>query len=260
MRRKIASFDVDMTLLDHKDYKIPESARRALEKLRKDYYIVLSTGRDMDAKYSAGFADGVEPDAVIHLNGSKITVGNKLIYEHRMDPQLVMQLMHYAEGKPFAIGLTNGAEDFFMNPEYVVRQDMIRWKSSDRCFRDPEKILECPVRTLCYMGSMTWAKKIEEAFPMLKLPPFAARTGADVVEKTVSKAKGLQIVCDYFGVDMKDTVAFGDSLNDYEIVKAAGIGVAMGNAFPELKEAADYVTTPIGEDGVWNACVALGLF
>ena len=48
-------------------------------------------------------------------------------------------------------------------------------------------------------------------------------------------------------------------MNDLEIIREAGIGVAMGNAVSELKEAADYVTTPIGEDGIYRACVHLGL-
>ena len=59
---------------------------------------------------------------------------------------------------------------------------------------------------------------------------------------------------------LKNTIAFGDSMNDYEIVTTAGIGVAMGNGHPQLKAAADYVTAPIGEDGVYKACEALHLF
>ena len=49
-------------------------------------------------------------------------------------------------------------------------------------------------------------------------------------------------------------------MNDMEIIRAAGCGVAMGNAIPALKEAADYVTDPIDRDGIWNACKKLGLF
>ena len=49
-------------------------------------------------------------------------------------------------------------------------------------------------------------------------------------------------------------------MNDLEILTAAGIGVAMGNGHPQLKAAADYVTAPIGEDGVYKACEALHLF
>ena len=49
-------------------------------------------------------------------------------------------------------------------------------------------------------------------------------------------------------------------MNDYEIVTTAGTGVAMGNAHPQLKAAADYVTDDISKDGVYKACEALHLF
>lgn len=57
---------------------------------------------------------------------------------------------------------------------------------------------------------------------------------------------------------MERTVAFGDSMNDYEVVQEAGIGIAMGNAVEELKMVADYVTDDIDRDGVWKACRHFG--
>ena len=50
--KTLISFDVDMTLLDHATYKIPDSAMEAIEALRKNHFIVLATGRDMDTYYS----------------------------------------------------------------------------------------------------------------------------------------------------------------------------------------------------------------
>ena len=52
---------------------------------------------------------------------------------------------------------------------------------------------------------------------------------------------------------MEETAAVGDSMNDYEMVREAGVGIAMGNAVSKLKEAADYVTADIGEDGLEKA-------
>ena len=101
---------------------------------------------------------------------------------------------------------------------------------------------------------------MEKQFPQLKFPMFAGKEGADVVEIEASKAEGLKRLCAYFNVPLRDTVAFGDSMNDYEILMEAGTGVAMGNSVPKLKEIADYITTDIEEDGVWNACLALNLF
>lgn len=258
-RKGIASFDMDMTLLDHRDFKIPESAVRAVERLREQYYIVISTGRDMDNRYSDGLAEQIGPDGIIHLNGTKVTVGKELILDHRMDRKLTEQLLRFAEGKEFAIGMTVIADDYYVNPQYVERHDIRRFGETSRNFKDPAKILEMPVRTLVYFGEEDGAKQVEAAFPGLKLPMFSSRQGADIVERQVSKAEGLKRLCNYWGVDIKDTVAFGDSMNDYEILKLAGIGVAMGNAIQPLKAAADYVTTDIGDDGIWNACVDLKL-
>ncbi len=258
--RGIVSFDMDMTLLNHADYKIPDSAIKALDLLRKHYYIVIATGRDMDGKFSEGLADLVKPDAIIHLNGTKITVGEKLIYEHCMKQDLVKDLLHFAEGKDYAVGMTVGDTDYFVNPWCVTRHDMVRWQMSDRKFRDPWQLLDMPVRTLAYIGHEPGVKEMEKAFPMLKLPMFSSREGADIIEKSASKAEGLKRLCSIWKIPIEDTVAFGDSMNDYEIVTAAGIGVAMGNAHLQLKEAADYVTAPIGEDGIYKACEALNLF
>ena len=83
--------------------------------------------------------------------------------------------------------------------------------------------------------------------------------GADIIERGNSKAEGLKRLCDYYGINLADTVAFGDSYNDIEIISEAGIGVAMGNAIEELKNAADFITDEVGKDGVYNACVRLGL-
>ena len=49
------------------------------------------------------------------------------------------------------------------------------------------------------------------------------------------------------------SIAFGDGGNDLSILKAAGIGVAMGNANDDVKAVANYVTTSVDEDGIWNA-------
>lgn len=256
----IASFDMDMTLLDHVTWKIPESASRALSRLRDRYYIVVATGRDLDSKFSAGLKEMVEPDAIIHLNGTKITVGDEMIYEHLMDKGLVRRLLEFSKGREFALGITTGTEDYYMNQEYIVQHDMIRWGKTERNFKDPLELLDMKVRTMTYIGNEEGAKLVEKAFPEVKLPMFSSKEGADVIELAASKSEGLKRLCTYYGISMDNTVAFGDSMNDYEIIRDAGIGVAMGNSIEELKAVADYVTTPIHHDGVWNACIELKLF
>lgn len=66
-------------------------------------------------------------------------------------------------------------------------------------------------------------------------------------------------MADYLGLNIDETMAFGDGGNDISIIKKAGIGVAMGNAGDNLKEVADYITTSVDEDGVMNALVHFGV-
>jgi Cof subfamily protein (haloacid dehalogenase superfamily) len=257
--KPIVSFDVDMTLLDHKDWTIPDSAMEAIEQLRGNYTIVLATGRDMDSIFSTAIRDRVKPDAIIHLNGTKVTVGDEIIYEHTFDKSLLKQILKYTEKTPYSVGTTVEDYDYYINPEGVKAHDICLWGQSSRKFNDPYMLLDLNVRTMAYMGDETGAKAMEEEFPEIHVHMFADKKGADVVERKASKAVGLLRLCDYYKIPLSETIAFGDSMNDYDIIKAAGKGIAMGNAMEELKKAADYVTDPIDQDGIRNACLHFGL-
>ena len=63
----------------------------------------------------------------------------------------------------------------------------------------------------------------------------------------------------HLNVDSKDTIAFGDAKIDIPMFEICGYGVAMGNAGKETKEAADYITTDVNDDGMYNAFKHLGL-
>jgi len=82
---------------------------------------------------------------------------------------------------------------------------------------------------------------------------------ADVNPKGQSKQVGVDVFCKYFGLDIGQTMAFGDGGNDISMLRHVGIGVAMGNANPEVKEIADYVTTSVDEDGIWKALEHFGV-
>lgn len=81
----------------------------------------------------------------------------------------------------------------------------------------------------------------------------------DVLPSGGSKAEGIKKVIEKLPFDREDTYAFGDGLNDLQMIEFAGTGVAMGNAVPELKKIADFITKPVDEDGIQYAVEALGL-
>jgi hydroxymethylpyrimidine pyrophosphatase-like HAD family hydrolase len=72
----------------------------------------------------------------------------------------------------------------------------------------------------------------------------------DVGIMGVTKATGLQKLCDRLGIDRSEVVAFGDAMNDREMLEWAGYSVAMGHAKPEIRALADFVTGPVPGQGV----------
>ena len=75
----------------------------------------------------------------------------------------------------------------------------------------------------------------------------------ECVPKGTSKATGIAWLCKYLGVPREETYAIGDSVNDLDMLAYVGHGIAMGNATQPPKEAAEFVTTDIHEDGIRNA-------
>lgn len=258
--QKLITFDLDMTLLDHRDYKIPGSAMLAIEKLKKKgYKLAIATGRDMDTSSSKMFKDMLNFDASIELNGTKVVAEGELIHSYIMPKDLLNKILDYAIYKGYSVGLAIDEYDYYTCNDFVDILDKRRWGETFRKYKDVNLIRDMDIRTLAYVGYKDGARDIEEHFKELKLPLFAGMMGADIIEKNQSKANGLLALCKYYNIDIKDVISFGDSMNDYEILKTAGIGVAMGNSIDKLKEIADYITDDIDKDGIYNACIHLGL-
>lgn len=72
----------------------------------------------------------------------------------------------------------------------------------------------------------------------------------EIFPNGVDKGEALREICKNLGIGRKEAIAFGDHQLDIPMIEAAGIGIAMGNAIPELKEKADFVTRTNNEAGI----------
>jgi len=257
-------FDLDGTLLDHSISRVPDSASESVKKLKENGYLVcLATGRDMDTHYSVKYLKQADPDAVIHLNGNKITAFGKEIFHHTMETSLLKRIFDYVEEKGLCAGTSIGEYDYFTKPELKLEADAAFMKPVNRNFRPVSELFEknITVTALSFAGIHTESIKqmVEADFPELELFCFNAGTGADVVERGFSKAEGMKRVCAHFGIPMENTLAFGDSPNDLPMFSVAAHSVAMGNADEEVKMKAEYITDHISENGIRNALVKLRL-
>ena len=94
--------------------------------------------------------------------------------------------------------------------------------------------------------------------PSLSKVPTARFSPYAVFVEPVDKGEGIKRCMAHLGASIEDVVVFGDGSNDVCMFLPEWTSVAMGNAIDELKQRADYVTTNVDDDGIWNACVHLG--
>ncbi len=121
-----------------------------------------------------------------------------------------------------------------------------------------EEFKGAPVyQIICYGG-----KELEEELipklPNCKITRWCPY-GVDIISKTGGKVAGIQKMLELYQISREEMIAFGDGENDIEMLSFAGIGVAMGNAEPEVKAVSDHVTSDIDDDGILKALQHLGI-
>ena len=241
--RKLLAMDLDGTILDSSG-QLHEASMRVLAALRKAGHVVsYATGRreyDMvNFLYLYDHADYVvmNTGSIVEHEPSK-----ERIFERYVDPQTTRQLIDACNANGWQLYVII-AEGFCLNimtegvAEYVGRTGVqpIMYTSADdfdldriegfMTARDSDAILE-------YIRAND-----------LPLDSFNSEPGCyDVIPRGVSKWNGICRLAEHLGIAREDIVTMGNWLNDMEMVVNAGIGVAVADAAPELKEAADYVT------------------
>lgn len=243
--------DFDSTLFSHKTRRIPPSALKAISLLRQQGIgVYICSGR---ANYELDSFDlkGMQVDGMILSNG-QIICGSRgeVIYKQTIEGRLKEMLVQIYKEKKIPIYFADD-KGLFLNyaNERVIRvQNDISSKIPPIREYQDEKII---------MASAIISP--EEARTILKeMEPYADITywheeAVDILPKGVSKITGIKKLLQMKDIPLTETMAFGDGENDIGMLKLCAIGVAMGNAITSVKESADYVTSDIDDDGIYEA-------
>ena len=81
----------------------------------------------------------------------------------------------------------------------------------------------------------------------------------ELINRQFDKGRGVRIVAEHYGIPISDTIGFGDSMNDLEMIETVGYSVCMENGSPALKEKSDLVCPAVEDDGLYKAFEQLGL-
>ncbi len=246
--KKLLIFDLDGTLLTT-DKIITGRTLAALEKARAAGYLLgFSTSRGMSniEKYT----DMVRPDVIIASSGALVTAWSRVIYRNSLSADEVNDIIRLSKE---IVGpdckITVDTEDdhfknypdenpFFGNTwEGDIYTDFSDW--------DSEGLKLC-VRIL----DEDKARALGEKLPHCDFVRFTDEYWYKITNKGITKASAIEKICSATGVNREHVTAFGDDLVDLGMLKLCGTGIAMGNAFSEVKENADLVIGSNDEDGI----------
>ena len=274
---KYIFLDVDGTLFSSQIARIPESAERALKSARAmGHKIYLCTGRSLSEGSSYLNYD---VDGFVFGAGGNVYAEGECIVNTPMKTEEVTMLKKIIDDLGGGYSL-EGEAGTYCNPRgYEALLWYFSGGSDDRevCVKNLEKVCTYTEEHGCELDDRIYkmccfAPDWEPIYPELerRLPEPYILTKAmelkddhfcigEVTDRNISKASGVRAVLAYYGADLKDAYGFGDSDNDIPMFTACGTGIAMGNSTPATKEAADYITDHILEDGLAKAFVHFGL-
>ena len=247
-------FDIDGTLVSFKTHQIPPSTIHALTQAKANgHRVFIATGRPPLIITNLGAIEHLI-DGYVTTNGALCFVEREVISCKDISKDAVHTLVRDAQEKGYGLIVVGECDVAVLDPQGEV----------DRVFRKEiavenlnlvkplEEVLEQRILQLTpffpeeYERSMM--KRIPDCTSGRWHPAFT-----DITAKGADKGEGILAMAAHMGLDPRQTMAFGDGGNDVSMIKAAGIGVAMGNALELLKREADYITASVDEDGVLKA-------
>lgn len=270
MGLKAIIMDIDGTLVDGKTQQIPPLTKKILLELQeKGIKLVLASGRPINGMVH--LASELEMDQhhglCVCFNGAKVVdVENMEV--------LFNQAMTVAMGK----AILNHMKKFDVRPlivkgEYAYVKDVydcfveiggspfniVNHEAHDNNFKlcevdDLETFADYPLNKILVIGEADYLKEhykeMVEPFTETCNAMFTAPFYYEYTDKGIDKVKALETVLSQLGVTSEDCISFGDAQNDIGMIKWARIGVAMGNATDETKEAADEITDANTDEGI----------
>lgn len=256
---KAIFFDIDGTLVSFRTHQIADSTLQALDELRKKgIKIFIATGRP---KMLMADAVGHIPfDGYITLNGAHcFTSDAQTIYRNGIPHSDICRLIEYLDHRNTPFVFADEQEWFITGVDHRVEEVS---RLIEIPYPPVREAREAKEKTILQLMGYIGKEQEDELFdkvlihcePLRWHPMFA-----DIIAKGNSKSNGIDHMLAHYGIDLTETMAFGDGGNDIDMLKHVAWGVAMGNAGDEVKAAAGYVTSSVDEDGIRNALLHLGV-
>ncbi len=255
---KIIFFDIDDTL--SRNGIIAEHNQATLEVLAKtDIKLIISTGRskailppDILALLEANVLD-----AIICMNGQYSFDSQSRISHYPLTQMQTAKIVQLCQASELIHKFDSATHIAWSGENDLLREFNARTPNSivDPTYYQSNEVYQCSV---FFNNQQEKMQEVDFTSYDLKLVHWH-HIGADILPIEASKARGILDICEYYGVDASECMAFGDGMNDLEMFDLVGFAVAMGDAQPDLIARADFVTGTIEERGIQSVLERLDI-
>jgi len=245
--KKILFFDVDGTLYNSEKI-LPASAKEALfEARRKGYELAIATGRAPFMIQS--LLEELDINTYVTFNGQYVVYRGEVVYTNGIEKDELAKIVAFGEARNEPVVFLDDKQMIAS----VENNDMVAESLNTLKYQYPNLDSTYYMRNDVYQTLIFMEEKDEtlycEAFPNVQFVRWH-RYSCDILPKGGSKAVGIGKVLEKMGLTLNDAIAFGDGINDIEMLQAVGTGVAMGNGHERVKAVATYVADHVDEDGL----------
>jgi Cof subfamily protein (haloacid dehalogenase superfamily) len=252
---KLIAIDLDDTLLDD-NLHITKSTIKAMESaIAQGVKVTFATGRSFPSAQKIAAQIGLNVP-IITYQGSLIKnlIDGQVIYERSVPSGAASYIYEYCEKHRLHLQLYF-SETLYVKEDNEKVRDYARLSNiTYQVTENFKKLVQMPQTKMLIIDEPDLLDRVAvELREALQGQVHITKSKAHFLEflhPEGNKGAAIAFLADHFGCTMDQVIAIGDSWNDREMLEVAGLGVAMGNAIQELKEAADYVTFSNNEEGV----------
>jgi len=259
MKYKALALDLDGTLIDSQKQLSKNNIKAIHKAIEKGTAVTLASGRPVIGIAHIAKELSLEEKGgyILAYNGGNIIdcKTGQIIYEKIMPKQCIKAICESAH-KNDVIALTYTDSEIVAendSDKYMIKESLCN-NVTIKKVEDLQKFVDYPVAKFLVVGEHQKLLPVQSEllglFPGVIDAFFSESYFLEVVPAGIEKSASLESLLDILNIKREELMACGDGMNDISMLKYAGLAVAMENAYPEVKEYADYITSSNDDDGV----------